>query len=269
MASHSLWQDLVKPTRTDRILSRPRAKGLTMVIDTGIGLHQLDDLLTTAADYVDILKLGFGSSLLYNPRTLQKKIEACDQHQIQICPGGTFLEIAVLQQVWERWLIRCKELGFSCIEVSDGTIELNRNLRNRIIRFALDLDLQVYTEVGKKEDGSHLPIEEQIRCIEEDLEAGSRRVIIEGRESGTNVGVFDANGNLRSPDVDSIVDRLPDPGVLIWEAPLKTQQVRFIKRFGSNVNLGNIPPTSVLALECLRQGLRSDTIPYGLFVLQT
>jgi phosphosulfolactate synthase len=260
MSVCSIWDGIIKPTRTDRLQHGPRTTGITMVIDTGIGLNEMEDMLCMASEFIDIMKLGFGSSFLYDKHTLNEKIALCTSRGILICPGGTFLEIAVLQRVWERCLERCKELGFTCVEVSDGTIELPRSLRNRIIRFALELDLQVFTEVGKKEDGSHLPIDEQIRYIEEDLEAGSKRVIIEGRESGTNVGVFDADGNLRATDVDTITDRLPDRDALIWEAPLKSQQVRFIKRFGSNVNLGNIPPASVLALECLRQGLRSDTI---------
>ncbi|UOF89757.1 phosphosulfolactate synthase [Fodinisporobacter ferrooxydans] len=255
------WQNIVLPPLADRTKSKPRKDGVTMVIDTGLGLQETRDLLNLAGNFIDIIKLGFGSAYLYPETILREKIALLKEHQIEICPGGTFLEIAVLQDVWKQWMERCAEIGFTCVEVSDGTIDLPRPLRNQLIRYAQKLDFQVFGEIGKKEDGSHLPVAEQLQQIEEDLAHGAKLVIIEGRESGKNVGMYEKDGSLRFADVEQLMKSGIDKTLVIWEAPLKSQQVQFIKYFGANVNIGNIAPTAVLSLECLRQGLRSDTIP--------
>jgi len=234
--------------------------GLTMVIDKGLGRVQLADLVGLAGDYMDIFKLTFGTSAFYDRNELKEKNKTLAGAGIDVMPGGTFFEVAVWQKTLPAYLERARALGFTAIEVSDGTIEMDRPTRRNAIRLALDYGFKVITEVGKKDPAETLPIEVIHDLIREDLAEGAFKVIIEAREAGRGVGIFDAEGKTQIEEINRILAGGPDPSSLIWEAPLKNQQQDLILRFGVNVNLGNIPPDEVLALEALRQGLRGDTM---------
>ncbi|MGZ4032713.1 MAG: phosphosulfolactate synthase [Tumebacillaceae bacterium] len=258
------WDDILHDPLPGRI-SKPRLHaGLTMLIDSGIGLQETRDLVELAGPYIDFVKLGFGTSKLYPLDLLRNKIALLQSNGIAVYPGGTFLEAAILQNKWQEFLERCAELGFQTIEVSDGTIVLPVELRHRIIAYARDAGFKVITEVGKKENGLCLPVETQLELITGDLQAGAFKVIIEGRESGKGVGLFQEDGSIRRDEFDALVERIEQPEQLIWEAPLKSQQEELIRTFGPNVNFGNINPREIIALEALRVGLRSDTLRYTL-----
>ncbi|MBM3310176.1 MAG: phosphosulfolactate synthase [Candidatus Aminicenantes bacterium] len=240
--------------------AKPRSHGLTMVIDKGLGRRGLEDLLDTAGDYIDILKLTFGTSAFYDRKLLRKKTEKLRERKVEAMPGGTFLEVAVWQGVVREYLVRARELGFSAIEVSDGTIDIAPDVRADLIRRARDFGFRVLTEVGKKDPREAVALDVQHRLIAQDLRNGASEVIIEAREAGKGVGIFDQDGKTRMDEVEAVLAGVSDPSRLVWEAPLKNQQQDLILRFGPNVNLGNIPPEEVLALEALRQGVRGDTL---------
>lgn len=245
-------------------LAKPRTTGQTMLLDKGLGLTQTGDLLELAGDYVDMIKLTFGTAALYTPTLLRAKIGLIRSYGIAVYPGGTFLEVAVSQGALEPYLRRAKELGFTHIEVSDGTITLTPAQRREAISLARSFGFPVISEVGKKDGETDLDPDEALRQIEADLEAGAVKVIVEGRESGRSAGIFDADGKVKGDDLELLVGSLPDSSILMWEAPLKSQQEALIARFGPNVNLGNIATDEVLALEALRLGLRGDTLRLSL-----
>jgi phosphosulfolactate synthase len=172
--------------------------------------------------------------------------------------------VTVWQERYAEYLQRARELGFSAIEVSDGTLEMDDSTRSDCIKRALDSGFAVLTEVGKKSPDEKVAVAEMHRLITHDIELGATQVIVEAREGGKGVGVFDASGSVDNTEVDAIYNGVADPDQLMWEAPLKNQQQYMIMRFGNNVNLGNIPTTDVLALEALRQGLRGDTLKRAL-----
>ncbi|HWI51848.1 MAG TPA: phosphosulfolactate synthase [Symbiobacteriaceae bacterium] len=244
--------------------AKPRKQGQTMLIDKGLGLSQTGDLLELASDYIDYIKFTFGSAALYPPALLRAKIGLIRSYGVDVYPGGTFFEVALTQDRVDEYFGRCKDLGFNYIEVSDGTVSITPDQRRRAIDMALAHGFRVVTEVGKKESGVELDPEEAIAQILSDLEAGAEKVIVEGRESGKGAGLYDAQGRLRADDLDRLAAGVPDPAVLMWEAPLKSQQEALIVRFGSNVNQGNIQPDEVLAVEALRLGLRGDTLKLAL-----
>lgn len=253
------WDGIIRSPLGGRS-QKPRESGLTMVIDKGLGLSRTQDLLELGCDYIDLLKLAFGSSNLYSSELLQRKIELCREAGVEAYPGGTYMEIAILQGKVNAYLDRAWRLGFRTVEVSDGTIHLTPEHRQEVICRALDRGFRVISEVGKK-DGAQTPTPEALmEQVLRDLDTGSYRVIVEGRESGKGVGLYDKNGDLKMNDLEDLVAGLPDPSLLIWEAPQKHQQEALIFRFGVNVNLGNIPTDEVIALECLRRGLRGDTL---------
>lgn len=258
MNYEAVWKDVVKYPLGGRY-HKPRNQGLTMIIDKGMGLVETRDLLDIAGGYIDFIKLAFGTSALYNNNVLAEKIELARSQGVDIYPGGTFLEVAIIQNKLEDFLYTSKNLGFTCIEVSDGTITLSPEVRERAIAMACDLGFTVLTEVGKKDVNDTTPVEEFAAQIKADLKNGAYRVILEGRETGANVGLYDENGNFIKDDLERLLMEIEDPRIIMWEAPNKDQQLELISRFGPNVNLGNIPTGEVLALEALRVGLRSDS----------
>lgn len=239
---------------------KPRSSGFTMVIDKCLGVKQTEDLMELASEWIDDIKLTFGTSAFYTEDVLRRKNEIIRSHGVDVMPGGTFLEVAVWQKRVPEYLKRAKELGFTMIEVSDGTIEIPADLRKDVIRRGMDAGFRVISEVGKKDPNEKVAAAKMHEQIAADLELGVYKVIVEAREAGKGVGIYDKDGKIVEDEIDSIVTGLADTNVLVWEAPIKNQQQHLILRFGCNVNLGNIPPEEILALEALRQGLRGDTL---------
>ncbi len=253
------WEEVITFPLEGRS-KKPRTTGLTMVIDKGMGLNTIRDLLETSGDYIDIIKLTFGTSAFYDKEYLREKNSLIASSGIDVMPGGTFLEIAYWQKKIDLYLEQAKELGFSAIEISDGTIQLDLEDRQNLIKKTLRKDFKVLTEVGKKDPREVIPISLIHQLIRSDLESGAFKVIIEAREAGKGVGIFDSQGKTKDEELENIISRVDDLDCLLWEAPLKNQQQMFLLRWGPNVNLGNIPPGDILALEALRQGVRGDTL---------
>jgi phosphosulfolactate synthase len=258
--SELAWGSVIKSLRNSRT-KKPRKKGCTMIMDVGMGLEETRSLLQMSGDYIDHWKFGFGTSAFVDKALLQEKLRLLAAHDILTFPGGTLLEVALLENHCRVYMNHAKELGFGAVEISDGTLPIPRFRRKRIIDCALKAGLIPITEVGKK-DPKRQPTADQIADeILEDIAWGAAWVVIEGRESGQGVGVFDEAGNVEDFEVDRIVEIIGSHvDTLIWETPLKSQQVFFIEKFGANVGLGNIKADQILALEALRSGLRFDTL---------
>ncbi|KUO48838.1 MAG: phosphosulfolactate synthase [Desulfitibacter sp. BRH_c19] len=253
------WDGLVEFPLPER-QQKPRDNGFTMIIDKGMGLSDLADTLETAGKYIDFVKLGFGTSALYTGDVLHKKINLVRSMGIHIYPGGTFLEVAVLQGKLDLYLEKARALGYSCIEVSDGTINMSRKVRKRAIEKALEMGFIVLSEVGKKDARDELSNTDILEQINLDIEWGAYKVIVEGRESGKGVVIYDERGKIKEEELDEILGAVSDVNKILWEAPHKNQQQELIMRLGTNVNLGNIQAAEVMSLEALRVGLRGDTL---------
>jgi phosphosulfolactate synthase len=257
------WEGVFRIPEPGRSV-KPRNNGFTMALDKGLGGHGTRDLMATAADYIDFLKFSFGTSAFYDEELLREKVEMVTDAGVDAYPGGTFLEVTVCQDCYPDYLRRAKELGFTAVEVSDGTLQMTDERRADCIKRALDAGFKVLTEVGKKSPDEKLTIGEMHRLISYDLELGALLVIVEAREAGRGVGIFDKSGAVNESEVDQIISGVADLDKLMWEAPMKNQQQYLILRFGNNVSLGNVPTTDLLALEALRQGLRGDTLKRAL-----
>ncbi len=234
---------------------KPRHAGLTHVIDKGLNLRDIEGLFDTAGDYVDIVKLGWGTS--YVTRNLEKKIALYRSFDAPVVCGGTLFEAVVVRgkiDEYKRWLT---DHRFSHVEISDGAIEMARERKLELIA-DLARDFAVLSEVGSKDAEVNYAPYLWVQWIKEELEAGAWKVITEAREGGT-AGIFRPTGEMRTGLVDEIAHEV-DVADLIFEAPTKASQAWFVKEFGPEVNLGNIPPDEVIPLETLRLGLRADTI---------
>ena len=235
--------------------SKPRERGLTHVIDKGLTLAEIDGMFESAGDYVDIVKLGWGTS--YVTRNLREKVQRYHDHGTPVMCGGTLLEAAVARGRVEEFRRWNQDVGFTHVEVSDGTLRMERESKQELIR-SLARDFVVLSEVGSKDQDAIYAPYQWVAWIREELEAGAWKVITEARETGT-AGIFRGTGEVRSGLIDEIVHELPVER-LLFEAPQKDQQAWFIRHLGPEVNLGNIPPEEVIPLETLRLGLRSDTM---------
>jgi phosphosulfolactate synthase len=234
---------------------KPRERGLTHVLDRGLSLAQVDGLMETAGASVDIVKLGWGTALV--SANLRPKLERYAAHGIPVVLGGTLTELAIKQGRVEGLVAWLRELGLRYVEVSDGTIALEPEVKSYLIR-QLAGEFTVLAEVGSKDADFIMAPYVWVEQIERDLEAGAWKVIAEARESGT-AGIYRADGEVRTGLIDEIVHAI-DADRLIFEAPRKEQQVWLLRRLGAECNLGNIAPEEVLSLETLRLGLRSDTV---------
>jgi phosphosulfolactate synthase len=234
--------------------SKPREQGITHVLDRGLSVSEIDGMVEVAGGVVDFVKLGWGTALA--TANLEPKLERYRAHGIPVVLGGTLTELAIAQKRVDELVGWIQELGLAHVEVSDGTIALDHAEKLRLIE-RLAADFTVFSEVGSKDAAKIMAPYRWVEQIETELAAGAWKVIAEARESG-NAGIYRADGEVRMGLIDEIAHEI-DPGRMVFEAPQKEQQVWFIERFGFEVNLGNICPDDVLALETLRLGLRSDT----------
>lgn len=243
------------PNRTEK----PRDTGLTMMIDKGLGTANAQSLAEIAHQWIDVAKLGFGTSRLCPEDVIRRKTEVYRAHDIYVMPGGTLLEAVIAQGRLDEFLHEAKAVGFNAIEVSDGTIPMDDQTRADVIRRVADGGFLVLSEVGSKFTDMDLPAEETARSLLRDLELGAFKVIVESREAGKGVGIYDSAGEIVDDKLEHIVNEV-DVSNVMFEAPDKSQQVALIRKFGINISLGNIQPADVLALESLRAGLRADTL---------
>ncbi len=234
---------------------QPRKTGLTMLIDMGSGLAATRDLLDFAGAYIDIFKLSSGTMALYPETMLREKVSMIRSCGIEVEAGGSHFEVANWKNRSTEYFRKLIEIGVDVVEIADGHLPIEDSVRLDRIREAKDMGLKVATEVGKKEPSKNIKAPTILEQFRENLEAGSDYIIIEGKASGMDVGIFDEKGNINESELAEITNGITDMGKVIWEAPLRPQQQALILRFGPNVNLGNIFPQEVYPLELMRNGL--------------
>jgi phosphosulfolactate synthase len=238
---------------------KPRNSGMTMVMDKGLSLRQVEDFLEVSGTYTDIVKLGWATS--YVTPNLKDKLKLYKDAGIPVYFGGTLFEAFIIRNQYDDYCRMLDTFGLEYAEVSDGSITIEHDVKCEYIS-KLSKQITVISEVGSKDVQKIFAPYKWIQLMKAEMEAGSWKVIAEARESG-NVGIYRDSGEVRQGLVDEILTQIPADDI-IWEAPQKAQQVWFIKLLGSNVNLGNIAHADLIPLETLRLGLRSDTFDHFL-----
>lgn len=238
---------------------KPRQSGLTMVMDKGLSLREVEDMLSVSSDHMDIIKLGWATS--YVTPNLMEKIELYHSANIPVYLGGTLFEAFIIRDQFEDYVRVLEKYNLKYAEVSDGSIVLDHDVKCDYIS-KLTQHVTVLSEVGSKDAAKIIPPYKWIEQMQKELDAGAWKVIGEAREGG-NVGLFRDSGEVRQGLVEEILTQIPNEKIM-WEAPQKAQQVWFIKLLGTNVNLGNIAPNEVIPLETIRLGLRGDTFDFFL-----
>jgi phosphosulfolactate synthase len=247
----SAIKDLLQlPPRT----AKPRSEGITHILDRGLSVADVDGLVEVAGEYIDLVKLGWGTAVATG--NLEAKLARYKEHGIPVMFGGTLTELAIAQNRLDRLVTLLHDLDLEYIELSDGTINIEHDRKLELIS-RLAKEFTVLSEVGSKDDTRIMAPYRWVEQIQSELEAGAWKVIAEARESGS-VGIFRHDGEVRMGLIDEIVHAIA-PDKILFEAPRKDQQVWFVRKFGPDVNLGNITPEDALSLETVRVGLRSDT----------
>ncbi|RYD53269.1 MAG: phosphosulfolactate synthase [Sphingobacteriales bacterium] len=233
----------------------PRTYGLTMVMDKGLGTEEARNLLSVGAPYVDIIKLGFGTSLI-SPN-LTEKVKLYQAADIPVYFGGTLFEAFLVRNQFEDYVTFMEQHNIRHVEVSDGSITIPHTEKCGYIEQLAKRGFHVLSEVGSKDATNIMAPYKWIELMRDELAAGASYVIAEAREAG-NVGIYRDSGEVRQGLVQEILTQIPEKQI-IWEAPQKAQQMYFLSLLSANVNLGNIAPTEVIPLEAMRIGLRGDT----------
>jgi phosphosulfolactate synthase len=234
---------------------KPRENGLTMVMDKGLSLREAEDFCDISSPYCDLMKLGFGTSVITN--RLLEKVRLYKSAGLKPYFGGTLFEAFVVRNMIDDYRRYLDRFEMEFVEVSDGVMELNHDLKCEYI-FELSKNYTVLSEVGSKVKGKEISNKHWIKFMQTELDAGAWKVIAEARESG-NMGIYNDDGSANLELISDLKKAL-HPDTILWEAPLKNQQVWFIKLLGPNVNLGNIATNEIIPLETLRLGLRGDTL---------
>jgi phosphosulfolactate synthase len=240
-------------------VQKPRNSGITMVMDKGLSLRQVEDFIEVGGIYTDLVKLGWATS--YVTPNLDKKLALYREAGIPVYLGGTLFEAMIVRGQFDDYCRILDKYKLEYAEVSDGSIEIEHDLKCDYISRLSKL-VTVISEVGSKDVQKIFAPYKWIKLMNAEIEAGAWKVIAEARESG-NVGIYRDSGEVRQGLVDEILTQIPEEKI-IWEAPQKAQQVWFIKLIGTNVNIGNIAPADVIPLETLRLGIRSDTFDHFL-----
>ena len=244
--------ELKLPERSEK----PRMNGRTQILDKGLGLQGVADILEVAHPYVDLSKLGWGTAVITG--NLSEKISLYREFGVEVCLGGTLFELAYLQGKVDEYASYVAGHGLTHVEISDGTIVMPHDEKLEIIaRFAEEFT--VLSEVGSKDAAAIVTPAKWVTAIRQELAAGASHVILEGRESGT-AGMYRPTGEIRMGLVDEVLDAGIGVEHLIFEAPTKSSQVWLIRHIGPHLNFGNIRPDDALSLETLRLGLRGDTM---------
>jgi len=239
------------PDRTEA----PRTYRLNMVMDKGMGTADVQNFLSVAKPYTDIVKLGFGTA--YVTGNLKEKLNIYKEQDIPVYFGGTLFEAFLVRDQMEDYINAAREYGINYVEVSDGSISIPHTEKCKHIERLVKEGFTVLSEVGSK-DASHVMAPYKwIEQMTAELSSGSSYVIAEAREAG-NIGIYRGSGEVREGLVDEILTKIPAEKI-IWEAPQKAQQLYFLELLGCNVNLGNIAPNEIIPLEAMRIGLRGDT----------
>jgi phosphosulfolactate synthase len=240
-------------------VAKPRNSGITMVMDKGLSLRQVEDFVEVAGAHTDIVKLGWATSFV--TPNLEEKLKVYREAGIPVYFGGTLFEAFIVRNQFDDYCRILDKYQMQYVEISDGSIDIEHEVKCDYIS-KLSKQITVISEVGSKDVQKIFAPYKWIKLMQAEIEAGAWKVIAEARESG-NVGIYRDSGEVRQGLVDEILTQIPEE-TIIWEAPQKAQQVWFIKLIGANVSLGNIAPADVIPLETLRLGIRSDTFDFFL-----
>ena len=231
---------------------------LTNPFDPGYDPVTLESHLEQSRHLISSLKISMACWQVANENSTRKKVAAARRLKIPVCTGGGPFEVAVYFKKLPEYLDLCADIGVTGIEAGAGFIE-NVLDPKHVVRLASERGLTVQFEIGEKHGGTFT--EDVVKQLVEQgmrwLDAGAEKIVVEGRESAQDVGLFDGKGKLNAGFAERFIQAYGMERT-IFEAPNKPSQFALLNHFGPWVQLSNIRLEELLRVEIYRRGLHSD-----------
>jgi phosphosulfolactate synthase len=234
---------------------KPRTKGFTVLEDTGESLSALDQWLQTAAHCIDYVRLTPQSFV--SQQAIKDRISLYTSYAVIPFISGLLFEAAYLRSHVHEYLKTLQSLSITCLEISDGTIEIPYTEKAQIMKqYSTSFDVIAKIGAAKKEYKFHT--DNWRLYIDSALQSGAKHIMIEGGEAGASQLI---NGQLQINEIlaHGIAKYAPTES-LIWEAPEIAQQIWLLNQYGSTVNIAGIQLNKILETESIRQGLSIHTL---------
>lgn len=232
---------------------KPRRDGITYIIDKFQGFDK--ENFVYISSFIDYVKIYGAFPLLINEAHLIERINFYHENNVLVSTGSTLTEYAIRENVFEKYIINSKKIGFDIIEISENNIHLKIEEKKKVLKIIEANNLIHHWKIGKKDPRRQLTHEETLKQMNEALEISNEKIILEAN-LGYNVGIFDERGNIKWNLLSAITSKVP-PNNIIFETPLEVQQAVLIAEFGQRVNLGEIRLENVVSIESLRRGFLS------------
>jgi phosphosulfolactate synthase len=231
---------------------------LTSPFDPGYDPLTLEGHLKQSSHLYSSLKVSMACWMIAREECTRRKIAAARRENVPVVMGGGPFEIAVAQNKLPYYLDLCASVGATRIECGEGFTHLALGPSN-VVKMAATRGLEVQFELGKKHNGAFQ--KEAIGGLIEQglewLECGAVHLVIEARESGKDIGLFDERGSLNTYYADQFAEAF-GLATVMFEAPSKPCQFALLDHFGPYVHLSNVRLEEVLRVEIYRRGLHSD-----------
>lgn len=156
----------------------------------------------------------------------------------------------------------CTDIGVNRIEAGEGFTEQSLD-PGGIAKLARDRGLDLQYEAGKKHGGT-FTADVVTALLDEGqrwLDAGAKVIVIEGRESAQNVGLFDGEGRVNADFAERFINAWGMDRV-VFEAPNKPSQFALLNHFGPLVQMSNVRLEELLRVEIYRRGLHSNAFEH-------
>jgi phosphosulfolactate synthase len=231
---------------------------LTSPFDPGYDAKTLEGHLQQSAHLMSGLKISMACWMIANEEISRMKVSMARRHGVTPVTGGGPFEVAVVQGQLARYLDLCADMGFLRIECAEGFTDIDLD-PSTVVAMARERGLEVQFELGEKHSGSFeaSTVDALIEQGKRWVDAGAVHLVVEGRESAAEVGVFSENGNLHTGFAERFADEF-GLDTVIFEAPTKPSQFALLDHFGPQVRLSNVRLEEVLRVEIYRRGLHSD-----------
>lgn len=238
---------------------KPRASGLTVVVDGMDGgflsLRDVEALGDFAAEYVDYMKLGWTIARLARASVVRRKVEALHRVGVRVLMGGVALEYASIHGRPEEFIQECVELGIDAVEVSTSSSYVSLRRQSELVECIRRQGAEAFVELGRKGEARDPTVADVSAFLERFQQAGASRIILESERiasTGAGGGLEAFLEELAAIDHDKVIIELPY-GVSFPDLLPVASQVFAI--LGPEVNVANIDPRHVLAVETVRTGI--------------
>ena len=230
----------------------------TSPFDPGYDPATLISHLEQSAHLISSLKISMACWLIANESETRRKVLAARKLNVPVCTGGGPFEIAVTFGKLPEFLDLCADIGVTHIEAGAGFTDMKMQPRD-VVRLATERNLGVHFEVGEKHGGAFTSdvVTQLLAQGQEWLDAGAQRIVIEGRESAHDVGLFDESGRFQPQFAEKFIDAFGMDRA-VFETPNKSSQFALLNHFGPEVHLSNVRIEELLRVEIYRRGLHSD-----------